>query len=482
MKVEGVPEEFIRRYSQVLGQEDLEKLLEFIFKPLRKSIRINTLKADVGRVKNLLEEKGYRLERIPWVEEGFWVEGEGLGKLVEHAIGLFYIQDASSMVPPVALQPQPGEVVLDMASAPGGKSIHIAGLMKNSGVLVMNEPLLHRLKIMVGNIERMGVTNAAVTQLRGNAFGWRLPNFFDRVLLDAPCSAEGSTRKEPDFFKRLWNLSFIRRAQNVQRDLITSGIHCLKPGGVLVYSTCTMTPEENEEVLEHALKAFSGKIEVERIELPGLRTYPGVRSFEGKTYSQEVEKIARIWPFLNDSEAFVVFKIRKLEETYPLAVRRGKIPPEERFPGKLVDKGLRKKLADYFQGIYGAMGDFFLSERLVVSGDYIWWQPEKFLLLKGKVAFNRVGVKLVRLYASGEFRPTHAFIMAFGPRLVENRRELSEEEALRFIHGQDLEDDSDYRGEYVALFYKGFPVGWGRKEGNKLRNRFPSSLVVKGQI
>lgn len=476
-----IPEEFIRRYAQLLSEQDLKKLLEFLFKPLRKSLRVNTLKARVEEVKALLEEKGYRLHPIPWINEGFWVEGEeSLGKLVEHAIGLFYIQDASSMVPPLVLQPEPGEIVLDMASAPGGKSIHIAALMRNSGILVMNEPLLHRLKVMVGNIERMGVVNSAITQLRGNAFGWRLPNFFDKVLLDAPCSAEGSTRKEQDFFRKLWNLSFIRRAQNVQRDLITAGIHALKPGGVLVYSTCTMTPEENEEILQHALKTFGGKIEVEEVRLEGLKAYPGVKTFEGREYPDEVKRVVRIWPFLNDSEAFVLFKIRKLEETFPLSVRRGKTPPQERFPGRVIDKSLRKKIAAYFQGIYGGLGDFLSGERLVLSGDYIWWQPEKFLLLKGKVAFNRVGVKVVRLYSSGQFRPTHAFLMAFGKEIKDNLRELSEEEAVRFVKGEDIPDNRNYGGEYVALFYRGFPVGWGRKEGNRLRNRFPSSLVIKG--
>jgi len=181
-----VPEDFIRRYREILTEDLLEKLLKYLFLPLRKSIRTNTLKISPENLKGILESKGYTLNKIPWAKEGFWIEGKGIGKEIEHMMGLYYIQDASSMAPPAMLSPQIDEIVLDMASAPGGKATHISALMKGEGILVANEPLLYREKILVGNIERIGVRNSAISLLRGNSFGWRFPNFligFSLMLL-----------------------------------------------------------------------------------------------------------------------------------------------------------------------------------------------------------------------------------------------------------------------------------------------------------
>ncbi|MCD6454646.1 MAG: NOL1/NOP2/sun family putative RNA methylase [Candidatus Aminicenantes bacterium] len=475
-----IPSDFLQRYSEILGEALLQDLVKYIFKPLRRSLRVNTLKAEPQEIKILLEEKGYRLEPVPWAKEGFWVYGEGdgksTGKELYHLMGLYYIQDASSMVPPLVLQPQPGETVLDMAAAPGGKATHIAALMQNEGVLVANEPLLYRAKVLVGNLERMGVRNSALTILKGNSFGWRFSNFFDRILLDAPCSAEGSTRKEEGFFDKLWNLSYIRRARNVQKALIVSAIHSLKPGGILVYSTCTMTPEENEEILAHALDRFGEKIEVIDVKLKGLKTMPGIPAFEDKVYPEKVRKIARIWPFLNDTEAFTVFALIKKEETFPAAVKRGK-KPEGKLHGKLVDSGLKKDLLEFLKP-YGDF-EFLKRERLVLSGDHIWYQPVKFLPLFERTSLNRAGVKIARVYNNGTFRPTHAFLLAFSEYFTGLKRVLDEEEAFDFATGKNLNDLSEYPREFIPLFFRSYPLGWGKKNERVLLNKLPTPLVLR---
>ncbi len=475
-----IPSDFLERYREVLGDELLQELVRFLFKPLRRALRVNTTRISPEEMKRRLEDKGYRLEPVPWAEEGFWVYGESeeksSGKELYHMMGLYYIQDASSMVPPKVLNPQPGEMVLDMAAAPGGKATHIAALMKGEGVLVTNEPLLYRAKVLVGNMERMGVRNSAMTLLRGNSFGWRFPNFFDRILLDAPCSAEGSTRKEEGFFKNLWNLSYIRRAHNVQKALIVSAIHALKPGGVLVYSTCTMTPEENEAILAHALSAFGSKVEVLEVRLPGLKTMEGIVTFEGRTFPEEVKKVARIWPFLNDTEAFTLFMLTKREETFPAAVRRGR-QPEGRLLGKMIDSGMRRKLLEFLKP-YGDF-EFLKKERLVFSGDHIWYQPRKFLPLFERATLNRAGVKAIRVYNNGTFRPTHAFLLAFSEYFTGFKRELDEEEAFRFAGGENLPDSREYPREFVPLFFQGYPLGWGKKNEEILLNKLPTPLVLR---
>ncbi len=471
-----IPADFLSRYRQVLGEERLKELVKFVFLPLRRSLRINTLKVSIPDLEALLSREGFYLKPVPWCPSGFWVEGESSpGKLLFHMMGLYYIQDASSMAPPEALAPKPGEVVLDMAAAPGGKSTHLAALMEGRGILVVNEPLLYRAKVLVGNLERMGVRNSAVSIMRGNTFGWRFPNFFDRVLLDAPCSAEGSTRKDETFFKKYWNLSYIRRAQNVQKSLIISGIHSLKPGGVLVYSTCTMTPEENEAILTYALEAFPTQVEVEEVKLPGLRTMEGVQEFEGVKYHPEVRKIARIWPFLNDTEAFTVFKIRKTQETLPASVRRGRVP-EGRPLGREVDQGLRAALVRFFEP-YGG-GEFFRSARFYLSGDHIWYHPEDFSPLFQRAVFNRVGVKAVRVYSHGQMRPTHAFLMAFPDLFRGAAWEVDEDLARRFAFGENLPAPEGSL-EYVPIFFQGHPLGWGKRNEGILLNKIPTPLVLR---
>ena len=471
-----IPRDFLSRYREILGEGLLQELVKFVFLPLRRALRTNTLKISPTELSSILKERGYELKPVPWCPSGFWVEGEiSPGKLVFHMMGLYYIQDASSMAPPELLAPEPGEFVLDMAAAPGGKSTHLAALMEGKGILVVNEPLLYRAKVLVGNLERMGVVNSAVSILRGNTFGWRFPNFFHRVLLDAPCSAEGSTRKDESFFKKYWNLSYIRRAQNVQKSLIVSAIHSLRPGGVLVYSTCTMTPEENEAILTHALEAFPGAVEVEEVKLPGLKTMEGVREFEGQRFHPEVSKIARIWPFLNDTEAFTIFKLKKLRETLPASVRRGRVP-EGRVLGREIDRGTRDALVKFFEP-YGA-GEFFREGRFFLSGDHIWYHSQDFSPLFSRAVFNRVGVKAVRVYSGGKMRPTHALLMAF-PHLFRNAAlELDEEAALRFASGENL-PSPDSALEYVPVYHRGYPIGWGKKNGEVLLNKIPTPLVLR---
>ena len=211
------------------------------------------------------------------------------------------------MIPPLVLGAQPGETVLDMCAAPGSKTTQIGAAMHGEGILVANEMKGDRLQALGINVQRCGLTNCIITQHNGMHFR-KLGPVFDRILLDAPCSGTGTIRKS---FKtlRMWNVNMIRKIASMQRSLLFAAWEALKPGGTLVYSTCSLEPEENEGVVDALLKKYDDA-RVEKISLP-LRHEPALTTFEGKTYHPDVAGCLRLWPQENDTEGFFVGKLAK---------------------------------------------------------------------------------------------------------------------------------------------------------------------------
>lgn len=296
---------FVERYQKLLG-ERYDDFLQHSLSYSTKSVRVNTLKITVASLKKRLE-KDWTLTPVTWCKEGFFLQYKhgkrfDLGNLPEHQLGLIYVQDAASMIPPVVLAPKPGETVLDLCAAPGSKTTQLAMYMKNTGVLVANDVTGDRLTPLGLNIQRCGIMNTLIT-LRANRF---LSPVFDKVLIDAPCSGTGTIRRSLKTLQ-MWSPSLISRMVAEQRNLIEKGFSVLKPGGVLVYSTCTQEPEENEGLVTWFLNRHSDA-ELLPIELDIKRSEP-VLSFEGQTYNPEVSKVLRIYPQDNDTEGFFVAKI-----------------------------------------------------------------------------------------------------------------------------------------------------------------------------
>ena len=304
-----IPRLFRERYGKILGNEK-KRFIEYCKKPLRKSIRINTIKADVEDVRRRLEEKGWSLSKIPWIENGFWIsypEGEALGNTLEHFMGYYYVQEAASMIPPLFLDVE-NDLVLDMAAAPGSKTSQIAEIMKNQGTIVANDVSIERIKVLRFNLEKLGVMNTIVTRHDGRFFS-KLKEKFDAVLLDAPCSSEGIIRKDWRALSK-WSIKLIKSMSYLQKQLISSAIAATRKGEVIVYSTCTLAPEENEEVIDYAIKNFD--VKVEKIRLKKLKFRKGITEWENKDYDKEVNKCMRIWPQDNDTEGFFVAKLIKV--------------------------------------------------------------------------------------------------------------------------------------------------------------------------
>jgi NOL1/NOP2/sun family putative RNA methylase len=258
------------------------------------SIRVNTLRTDLGDVRRRLHDAGIEARVYPWSDTMLQVD-RPVGRRIEHWLGLFYIQEANQAIPVRVLDPRPEETVLDLCSAPGGKCTQISARMSNRGTVVANEPSGRRQQALLASINRLGALNVTVTEYRGESFP--LATRFDRVLVDAPCSAEGTLRKEPNLRSGA-SLSTIRRLAGLQKRLIERAYDLVRPGGDLVYSTCTFAPEENEAVVTHLLRARDAH--VCPISLP-FATAHGLTEWGGTSFPSEVAGCVRIYPHHLDS-------------------------------------------------------------------------------------------------------------------------------------------------------------------------------------
>lgn len=282
----------------------------------RQSVRLNPLVAPPEATRRAMEELGWRGEACPWMPEGYTIEN-GLEALRDSqlvASGAAYIQNAASWLPVLALDPQPGQTVLDACAAPGGKTSHIAALTGNRAAITANDNSRPRLAKLRATTTRMNVAIESFTlfdaqQLRRKMAGEQ----YDRILLDAPCSGEGLMRLSIDKDFSTWSVAHIKRLESLQKRLISQAWHLLKPGGILVYSTCTIAPEENEAVIDYALRSLPGAAIIP-LDFPLTNRVSAVASWNHKHYDPAVQGCLRLAPS-QDVEAFFVCKLVKVEDS-----------------------------------------------------------------------------------------------------------------------------------------------------------------------
>lgn len=301
--------EFEERYSSLLGSENFNCFKDYSSRYIRKSIRVNTLKISVDNLKKRLE-KDWILEQVPWCNEGFWIKyrhGDrfDIGNLPEHQLGYIYVQDAASMIPPVVLLPEKKDIVLDCCAAPGSKTSQLAQYMDNNGLIIANDSQGKRLSALGINLQRCGVHNAIITKMDAARFPLK---GFDKILVDAPCSGTGTIRRNYKIAD-MWSPGLVGRMVSDQKKLVQRAFEALKSGGVLVYSTCTLEPEENEGVVSWLLDKYP-EADIGDINLDINRS-AAIVSFDKKEYDKRVSKCLRIYPQDNDSEGFFVAKIIK---------------------------------------------------------------------------------------------------------------------------------------------------------------------------
>ncbi|MBO8180305.1 MAG: NOL1/NOP2/sun family putative RNA methylase [Archaeoglobus sp.] len=298
----GYDEFIVRRWIRLFGEEEAEGIIKAFEEGIPKYIRVNTLKTEEASLIKRLEERGFgvRETEVPYCLEVL-EEPYSVGATPEYLMGYYYVMDKSSCIPPLALDPKPGEVVVDLAASPGGKTTFLSMLMENRGVVIAIEPQKERLQPLIDNINRMGAMNVAVLNIDGRRIR-EVGIKADRVLLDAPCTGEGIIHKDPSR-KTDRGRDDILFCSSLQRDLILAAFDCLKEGGVLVYSTCSLTPEENEFVVDFLLEERNGSVEEiewgdEALFLPDLK-------------HAEVRKAGRFYPHKHRCSGFFVVKIRK---------------------------------------------------------------------------------------------------------------------------------------------------------------------------
>jgi len=291
-------------YANLTKIDDSDEFFEFLTKPLRISVRVNTLKSDVDYVVSRLGD--LICGSVPWCEEGLFINTDEFSRIPEHQLGIIFSQEAASMIPVTLMELFPGQIVLDIAAAPGAKTTQIAQYLENEGCIVANDVKRYRLNILISNIQRCGVLIAKVTEKDGRFFG-RFENKFDSVLVDVPCSNVGMIRRNYKYAK-FWNPKMVYSLSNLQKSLLMAAYKAVKPGGVIVYSTCTLDPRENEGVVDYLIR--NTDVEIERIKLP-IKRRKSILKFDDWEYSEEVRGCLRIHPQDNDTEAFFVAKLRK---------------------------------------------------------------------------------------------------------------------------------------------------------------------------
>lgn len=426
-----LPEAFLQRMEAQLGSE-YPAFLESLERPRAVALRFNPLKGE----RPVLPFVG---APVPWEPEGFYYDPETRpGLHVYHEAGVYYLQEASAMAPVALLDPKPGERVCDLCAAPGGKTTQIAGRMLGQGFLVCNEINPKRAKILSRNIERMGVANALVTNEHPETLASRFPGFFDRVLVDAPCSGEGMFRKEEAAVTD-WSQETVQMCARRQREILDSAARLVRPGGRLVYSTCTFAPEEDEETVAAFLEAHP-EFTPEPVEAPWF--VPG----ENASY--------RMWPHKLLGEGHFAAVLRKTQG------ESGEVPA---CPGEKCPKAWESFAKEL---------DITLPEGKAVSfGQSLYWAPMELPELN-RLKVLRPGLEL-GTERKGRFEPAHALALWLKTCAVTESFPPESPEMKAYLHGDVV--PSGKKG-WCLVQAGGYAIGWGKGDGLVLKNHYPKGL------
>ena len=426
-----LPQDFLDRMQGQL-KEEYPAYLESLERPRAVALRINPLKGFDGKLP-------FQLESVPWEPRGFYYDiQERPGLHPYHEAGVYYLQEASAMAPVALLDPQKGERICDLCAAPGGKSTQIAGRMAGEGFLLCNEINPKRAKILSRNIERMGVRNALVTNEHPQTLANKYPAFFDRVLIDAPCSGEGMFRKEEAAVTD-WSLETVEMCARRQAEILDSGAMLVRPGGRLVYSTCTFAPQENEEAVAAFLQRHPEFVP-EQVDAPWFT--PG----ENGTF--------RLWPHKLKGEGHFAAVLRKIAgEDGDVAFHK-----EDKIPKEWLQFAKELEIA-------------LPAGKALLFGQSLYWCPEELPDLRG-VKVMRPGLELGEV-KKDRFEPAHA--LALWLKNARNVQNISSQdpEIARYMNGQTV--PSPVRG-WCLVQVDGCSIGWGKGDGNVLKNHYPKGL------
>lgn len=438
-----LPELFLQRLQLQLGDE-FPEYLNSLERPRAVALRLNPLKTEE------FPPLPFMGERVPWAEHGFYYDPEARpGLHVWHEAGLYYLQEASAMAPVTLLDPQPGELVCDLCAAPGGKSTQIAARLRGEGLLVCNEINPKRARILSRNIERMGIANALVLNHHPSELERHFAGCFDRVLVDAPCSGEGMFRKEEAAVTD-WSPETVAMCARRQQEILTTAAKLLRPGGRLVYSTCTFAPEEDEGAVSLFLKSHPD-FSIEAVDAPALS--PG-RPDLVEDPAEGLERTFRLWPHHQRGEGHYAAVLRREGEGEPAMEPSG-----------------ADKLPREWDSFAKELGIRLPKGKPVLFGTSLFWAPMELPSLKG-LKVLRPGLELGEC-RKGRFEPAHALALWLKTCANVQDYPADSEEMGRYLHGEVV--PSDKKG-WCLVTAGGLSIGWGKGDGRVLKNHYPKGL------
>jgi NOL1/NOP2/sun family putative RNA methylase len=457
-----LPQDFLQARKPLLGDE-WEAFLQSYEEPRSYGLRCNPLKEE--------GELPFSLEPVPWTSHGYYVSPEEHpGRHPLHEAGAYYIQEPSAMAVVSLLDPKPNEIICDLCAAPGGKSTQIAGLMGGQGLLVSNEIFPARAKILSQNIERLGISNALVCNEPPERMAAHFPLFFDRIVVDAPCSGEGMFRKDDTAIQE-WSLDNIALCVKRQKMILDCAHEMLHSGGTLVYSTCTFSPEENEEMILWFLKNHP---EYSLIDWKTTALGKQVSACAGNAGLRDgfaCPGTLRLWPHLLRGEGHFMARLQK--------------NGDDNAPKKKIKKTKRQPALLAAEKWYQEFAELYLSPaqentppvRFQLFGEELYQIPDS--------APNLAGIKLVRAglhlgtLKKNRFEPSHALAKTLAPEQSRQYVLCDDATALCYLKGESIPCDSSLKG-WTLVCYETYPLGWGKAQNGMLKNHFPKGLRWQG--
>lgn len=421
-----LPEKFIARMKSELGTE-YDDFIKSYEESAYIALRVNTLKADAEEFKTLVDFCG---ENVPWCPTGFYYDGKK-GNHPSSVAGLFYSQEPSAMIAAELAEVKEGDKVLDLCAAPGGKSTQLAAKLSGNGLLVSNEVNAGRAKILCENIERMGIRNAVVTNMYPEKMEKLFPEFFDKIVVDAPCSGEGMFRKD-DIAVQEWSIEHTKSCAERQLLILDSAYKMLSPGGRLVYSTCTFSREENEDTAQK----FAQK-------------YPDISLLD----------MHRLMPHKIKGEGHFSAVFEKNGN-----VREGKYPPPAQAKKEMIQAYRtfeKENLNTELQGVFVSFGEF------------LYLVPEEMISLD-KIKCIRPGIQLGEI-RKGRFIPAHHLCMALKREDFKRSIALTDEETASYLRGETISSYGE-KGYGAALYKEKYPLGWYKLSDGQAKNHYPKHL------
>ena len=452
-----LPAQFLERMQNFLGAE-FPVFEESLNTQPRTGLRVNTLKLSPEQFQAI---SPFSLgEQVPWCSSAFILPGdERPGLHPFHQAGLYYLQDPSAMSPAELLAPQPGERVLDLAAAPGGKTTHLAALMQGAGLLVANEIKDKRVGHLAQNVERWGAGNVVVTNETPERLADHFGPIFDRVLVDAPCSGEGMFRKDMGA-RADWSLEMVAGCAVRQKNILHVAAKLVRPGGHLLYSTCTFAPEEDEGVIEQLMLDFP---DFEVVELP---QFPGFSAGKPE-WIQAAPALAgavRLFPHRLNGDGHFACLLHRQAVDEPVNLREAR------------RLGLPRQVAGLWRGFAADVLAIDLPEdRLQTAGERLYFLPEQNLDF-GRLRIVHSGVWL-GTFKKDRFEPAHPLALFLKPGQAKNVLDLQvgSPQLAAYLRGESLEADA--RG-WTVVTVNGFPIGWGKGVQGTLKNHFPRGWII----